>query len=209
MQSTLHKSFHSGFTLIELMIGLLIGLLISIAAVSAFLSHGRAVYQQMSYNQASTDVSEAYAVLSRLVLQARNCDAGVEAITVTTAADKTSTSIDLMLPAGFPVWPNTTAPYNDNWVRVAWASNGANSGQITVTNTDTALGLSTEPAVVFAGANSGNTTRFTGLYLDLDGACTNPLPPTYRFSVSGKSYAQANNTDFDGITMQGRVWPRN
>ncbi len=60
-----------GFTLIELMIAMVVGLLVSGAAVSAFLAHTRTVYQQMSYNRASEDVNEAYAILSRLIIQAR------------------------------------------------------------------------------------------------------------------------------------------
>ena len=77
MKSPAFQSYHSGFSLVELMIALVVGLLISAIAISSFLGHARVLYQQLSYNQATEDVSETFAVLSRLVMQAQRSTVSV------------------------------------------------------------------------------------------------------------------------------------
>lgn len=196
-----------GFSLVELMVGMVIGLLVSAAAVSAFLAHTRAVYQQVGYNQASEDVNEAFAVLYRLLLQAQR-----DSIVITNTESggvPASTTIDLALPEGFPVWPNETAPWTNNWVRVAWNRTGGNAEQITIANAATEGGLAGAGATVLTGGSAGNNTRITRMTLVED---EGTAPSTYLFALSGKSYARddvdGSNTD-TGATVEGRILPRN
>ena len=200
VKSPARKFRHGGFTLIELMIGMLVGLLVSAAAVSAFVGHSRTVYQQMGYNQASGDVSEAYAVLSRLIMQAER-----DTITVTTSS--TATTIVFALPEGFAIWPNTTTPYDKNWVRIAWTSTGNLASQITITNAVDGA-LNSASAKVFAGAGNGNATRITGMSLVEDDS---EDISTYLFNISGKSYTpvQVADSSSAGIVVGGRILPRN
>jgi prepilin-type N-terminal cleavage/methylation domain-containing protein len=199
----------SGFSLVELMIALAVGLLISAAAISAFLGHTGAVYQQMGYNQASEDVGEAYAVLSRLITQAHQDTLDV----ATTEVDDviTSTTIDLELPEGFSVWPNTTAPYSNNWVRIAWASTGDGAGTITIASASDSGDLAAAPSETLAGSADTarfNTTRITSLILESDEL----LPEMYIFSISGKSFARDRvdgDDDSKGVSIEGRILPRN
>ena len=205
------RSRIGGFSLVELMIALAIGLLISAAAISAFLGHTRAVYQQMGYNQASEDVGEAYAVLSRLIMQAHRDTIDVATTEVDGVA--TSTTIDLELPEGFSVWPNTTAPYSNNWVRIAWTSTGDDADMITIASASNSGDLAAAPSETLAGSGDTdsalfNTTRITSLLLESDGA----FPDLYLFSISGKSFARDRvdgDDDSKGVSIEGRILPRN
>jgi len=216
----------SGFSLVELMIALAVGLLISAAAIGAFLGHTGAVYQQMGYNQASEDVGETYAVLSRLITQAHLDTLDV----VTTKVDDniTSTTIDLELPCienkdiddpdwecpeGFSVWPNNAPPYRNRWVRIAWASTGDDADMITIASASDSGALTAAPSETLAGSGDTsqfNTTRITSLRLESDEL----LPEMYIFSISGKSFTR-DRVDGDGddnskgVSIEGRILPRN
>ncbi len=206
MKSPAFQSYHSGFSLVELMIALVVGLLISAIAISSFLGHARVLYQQLSYNQATEDVSETFAVLSRLVMQAQRS-------TVSVTSSATATTIDLALPELYMVWPNiddtTASPYDKNWVRIAWTNTGSNANQITIANSSSSGGLGTASVTTFAGAAAGNNTRFTGMTLAEDNSTD---PSTYVFSLSGKAWAR-DMVDGDdtakGVTIEGRILPRN
>ncbi len=197
--------FQGGFSLIELMIGMLIGVLVSVAAISAFVSHSRTVFHQMSYNQASEDISEAYAVLSRLIMQA-------ERDTIEVTESSTATSIVFALPEGFSVWPNANQKKDDpgftrNWVRIAWTNTGDQANKITIANAVEG-GLGSAQIFDFAGAGADNSTRITGMSLEDDGEEIT----TYLFNISGKSFArdQVDGTDSaKGIVVGGRILPRN
>lgn len=198
---------NKGFTLVELMVGMVIGLLVSAAAVSAFLAHTRTVYQQVGYNQAAEDINEAYAVLYRLLLQAQRSSIAIS--TTQSGGNPASTTIDLALPAGFPVWPNQTSPWTSNWVRIAWSKSGGNAEQITIKKALNAGGLAGASATILTGGSSGNNTRITRMSLDEDESTS---PSTYMFAISGKSYARdaVDGSDTDiGATVEGRILPRN
>jgi len=186
-----------GFSLIELMISLLITFLISITAIAAFGSHSRTLYNQMTYNQAAEDVSEAYALLSRLIQQAERNTIDISGVT-TVGGCTTDITIDLAVPAGFYVWPNSVSPYDKNWVRIALSGTGDFPNSITIAN---AVEGSLDSAVEtpYAGSNTARNTKITCLNLaeQNDG--------TYAFGVVG----YARNYTAGDIAFEGVILPRN
>lgn len=197
MRQSLKKNL--GFTLVELMIGMLIGLFVSLAAVAAFSAHSRTVFNQMTFNQAAEDVSEAYALLSRLIQQSENANITISGVT-SAGNCTTDITIDLSVPAGFPVWPNLTPPdYADNWVRIELSSSGVNAHSITLTNASSSGGLAGATATPFAGSNTGNNTKITCLSL------VQQAGGTYAFSITG----YARNYDAGDTAYEGVIWPRN
>lgn len=193
-----------GFTLVELLIGLVIGLLVSAAALAAFLAHSRTVYEQVGFNQSTEDINEAYAILSRLIIQSQRDSIAINR--TVSGGVVTDITIDLALPEGFSVWPNQTAPFDDNWVRIAWDDE---SNEISVVNAATEGGLADEAATVFAGGNEGNVTRITHLDLVED---ESTAPSSYLFAISGKAWSRFEMDQEDGdngSTIEGRILPRN
>ena len=196
-RSKLSLKNNRGFTVVELLVGMVIGLFVSLAAIGAFSAHSRTVFNQMTYNQAAEDVSEAYALLSRLIQQSEGSNITISG--ATTVGDcTTDITIDLSVPTGFPVWPNMTVPYTDNWVRIALARSGTNAYGITIANA-AAGGLGAATAIPFAGSASGNNTKITCLGLAARG------DGTYAFSVSGYS----RNYTAGETAYQGVILPRN
>ncbi len=186
-----------GFTLVEMMVSLLVGILISTATIAAYVSHGRTIYQQIGYSEAGEDVSEAYVLLSRLIRQAQRNTINISG--VTTVGNCTSNiTIDLAVPGGFPIWPNTQSPFDHNWIRLVLSDTGAHAHAITIAKAVEG-GLGSAAAVPFAGSNSGNNTRITCLSL------VKQADETYVFSVAG--YAR-NFIDGD-VTFEGVIMPRN
>ncbi len=186
-----------GFTMVELMVAIVIGMFVSLATVAAFSAHSRTVFNQMSYNQSAEDVSEAYALLSRLIQQAESTSITISGIT-TVAGCTTDITVDLAVPAGFAVWPNLTAPYTQNWVRIAFSTAGTNANTITIANAG-AGGLGAATATPFAGSSSGNNTKITCMSLEKQ------LDNTYAFSLAG----YARNYSEGDTAYEGVILPRN
>ncbi len=188
----------SGFTLVEVLVAMVIGMFVSLAAIAAFSAHSRSVFNQMTYSQAAEDVSEAYALLSRLIQQSENSSITISGVTTNNNCS-TDITIDLSVPEGFPVWPNLSGPdYKENWVRIVLSATGTNAHSITIANAAEG-GLAGATATPFAGSDSGNNTKITclGLVKQADG--------TYAFSVAG--YARNYS---DGVTAyEGVILPRN
>ena len=188
---------NSGFSLVELMVALVVGVLVSLTAVVAFMSHSRAMFNQLSYNHAAEEVSEAYALLSRLIQQAER-----DSITISGVKSEgnctTDIQVDLAVPAGFPVWPNLASPYDKNWVRLSMSTTGDNAHSILVSNAAEG-GLGDATAMPFAGSNQGNNTRITCMSL------VKQNDDTFAFSLTG--YARAFNEG--DVSFEGVVLPRN
>ncbi len=186
-----------GFSLVELMISLLITFMIAITAIAAFGSHSRTLYNQITYNQAAEDVSEAYALLSRLIQQAERSSISISGVT-TEGNCTTDITIDLAVPAGFYVWPNSVAPYDKNWVRIALSDTGTFAHSITIANAVQGS-LGSAAVTPFAGSDTARNTKITCLNLaqQNDG--------TYAFGVVG----YARNYTAGDIAFEGVILPRN
>lgn len=186
-----------GFTLVELLVAMIIGMFVSLAAVAAFSAHSRTVFNQMTYNQSAEDVSEAFALLSRLILQAERSNITISGVT-TVGACTTDITIDLAVPAGFRVWPNLTAPYDKNWVRIVFSDSGANAHSITIANAVSG-GLGAATAMPFAGSDTGNNTKITCMSL------VEQSNETYTFSIAG----YARNYASGDAAYEAVILPRN
>jgi len=186
-----------GFSLIELMVSVLITFLISITAIAAFGSHSRTLYNQMTFNQAAEDVSEAYALLYRLIQQAERNSILISGVT-TTGTCTSDITIDLAVPEGFSVWPNTVSPYTKNWIRIALSDTGTNAFSITIANAVQG-GLSGATVTPFAGSNTAGNTKITCMNL------AQQSDETYAFSIVG----YARNYTAGDIAFEGVILPRN
>lgn len=192
-----NRKNQKAYTLIELLVSLLIGIIVSFAAVLAFMSHSHAIYKQMTYNQAGEDVSEAYALLSRLLQQAEGDNITISGVSSTGNCTHAIT-IDISIPAGYPIWPNTVSPYDKNRVRIALSDVGDNPHSITIAKA-VEDGLDTATVTPFAGSDSGENTKITCMSL------VRQNDSTYAFSVAG----YARNFDAGDIAYEGVVLPRN
>ncbi len=193
----IHCNTQKAYTLIELMVSMIIGLIVSFAAVAGFVSHGQAIYDQMSYNQASEDVSEAFALLSRLLQQAEGNSITISGVS-TTGNCTDAITIDMALPEGYPIWPNTVSPYNKNQVRLALSNTGTNAHSVTIAKSASG-GLGTAPPKPFAGSDTGENTRITCMSL------VRQNDTTYAFSLTG----YARNFEAGDIAFEGAILPRN
>jgi len=186
-----------GFTMAGLMVAMVIGMFVSLAAIAAFSAHSRTVFNQMTYIQSAEDVSEAFALLSRLIQQAERSNIVISGVT-TVGGCTSNITVDLAIPEGFPVWPNLSAPYDKNRVRIVLSDTGANAHGITIANAAPG-GLGAATAMPFAGSNTGNNTKITCMSL------VRQLDETYAFSIAG--YAR-NYTSGD-TAYEGVIYPRN
>ena len=186
-----------GFTLVEVMISITIASLLSLAVVSAYSTQAGIYMNQGRSSQSVEDGREVYRVLSHLLRQAENSSI------VITQVPGASTTIDFTVPAGFPIWPNTTAPYSNNAVRISWSATGSYSNQITVATAATIGGLGAAQALALAGSNSGNNTRVIGMTMNA------VVPAGYSFTVTTRAGATppgmtAAGTTFDGLLLPGK-----
>lgn len=183
---------NSGLTLVELMISVTVASLISIGVVSLYASQSSVFVNESHSTQARTDGRDVYIVISRLLRQA-------ESSSIVVSSDAASTTIDLTLPSGYPVWPNTTFPFTNNAVRLAWTNTGDNAYQIRIATGSSIANLGAAQLTTLVGNKTGDNTWITALSL-------NQSAGGYLLSVSSASgnIANAVNTTFDGIVI-----PRN
>ncbi len=185
-----------GFTLIELMVSVTLASLLSLAVIAAYSSQAATFLNQGRSSQATEDGREAFIVINRLLRQAIRS-------TMTTTQTATQTTIDFTLPAGFPVWPNTTAPYDRNAVRISWSSTGANANQIRIASATSLGALGAAPLTTLVGSNTGFNTRITQLSL------TSVAPAGLRLSLTSRSGATPPGQTATGTRFEGIIIPRN
>lgn len=168
-----------GFSLVELMISVLISMGISIAAITLFVNESKLMYQSARKEQTSQDALAAFDVIADLVTQSEMClysCATTQTISITypsgvsnpnaagtLATTNDSINIDFTVPSGFMVWPNATAPYTNNAVRIKWDEQ---SGKVSVSaGASTSDADSARTPVVIAGATGSMNYRVTNLDL--------------------------------------------
>ncbi|MBN4079140.1 prepilin-type N-terminal cleavage/methylation domain-containing protein [Beggiatoa alba] len=147
-----------GFTLVEMMVSIVIASLLSIAVINTFASQSSMFIAQSQRNQMANDGRDAYEVISRLLRQA-------QLNSIVTVSAGTTFTIDFTIPTGFSVWPNTTAPFTNNAIRLQWDSAGANPSQVRIANTTSIAGLGGAGLRTLVGDTTGSNTQTTNLIL--------------------------------------------
>ncbi len=185
-----------GFTLIELMISITLASLLSLAVIAAYSNQAATFVNQGRSNQATEDGRDAFTVLSGLIRQAITS-------TLTINQSATQTIIDFQIPPGFPVWPNTTAPYDRNAIRILWSNTGAAANQIRIASATSLGALPAAPLVTLVGSTAGANTRITHLPL------TPQVPAGYLRALASRSGATPPGQTTTGTRFEGIIIPRN
>lgn len=163
----------AGLTLIEMMIALVIGMLVTLASIYVYLGQSRVVVHQARKEQANQAGSIAFEVLSRLL---RHAEVGATVIAYpgSGAAAQPNTAavpelagdgvtVDFVLPSGYDIWPNDTAPYTDTAIRIGWSNSGADAYRIRIAKAASVAALGAATLTPVAGANSGPDARIVNL----------------------------------------------
>ncbi len=185
-------STHAGFSLVELMVSIAVASLLLLAVGSLYSSQAGIYIRQSVRTQVTEEGREVFDVLHRLLRQAN-----ASSISVTSSVG--NTVIDFTIPAGYPVWPNTTSPYDNNAIRVSWSSNGTFPNQVRIATATSLAGLAAAPMTTLAGSTNGNNTRITNLTL------TALASGGYTLMVASGT----GNPDIGQVVFNGSVIPRN
>jgi len=152
--------YNKGYTLVELMVGLAVSSIIAIGVMKAYVGQTVVVVKHARTTQATEDGREAFTVISRLLKQSI-----ASSITVN-QPNANSTTIDFMILAGFPIWPNTTAPFSNNAVRLSWTNEGSDANKILLATSSNMADLGTAVATPLAGDSSIKNTQIASFTLD-------------------------------------------
>ena len=202
-----------GLSLIELMVSITVALILS-SVVLYFYTAQSATFQQSAFKERTTEEARGgFDLLNHLLRHAEICPVCTPASNVTIsyapsgAANGTlvpeisndNVQIDIILPSGYSVWPNTVSPYTNNFIRIAWSNSGANANQILVSAAATAVTLAAAVPVVLAGSNdvNGRNTRIVNLDL-------------WPLKADGTAQAAATDAALGGyqLRLTARVGPR-
>lgn len=233
-----------GLSLIELMVSITVALILS-SVVLYFYTAQSATFQQSAFKERTTEEARGgFELLNHLLRHAEICPVCTPPSNVTIVytgigAAKNGTlvpeisndnvQIDIILPSGYSVWPNTVSPYTNNFIRIAWSNSGANANQILVSAADTATALAAAVPVVLAGSNdvNGRNTRIVNLDLwplkadgTAQGAATDPALGGYQLRLTARvgprdsSYTNALDPsgplkNYRVASFQSTVYPRN
>lgn len=230
------RSKQGGLTITELLVGMLMTSILALAGLELMTANAKITMQETGHSAALSDAQQLFRVLSEFLKQAEIC----ASCTPTKALDITygsatnpnpanaltqvgdSIQIDFVLPDGYKIWPNDTAPYNQPVVRVAWAN--AN-GELTIAHAaDTAtLGAATAEKLIRVTQRSSRIINVDLWPLTSTGAhqgTANASPDGgYELCVAAKSPIQDpsfNNPDDSGdlyhyrtAKVCGVIFPRN
>lgn len=203
-----------GLSLIELMVSITVALILS-SVVLYFYTAQSATFQQSAFKERTTEEARGgFDLLNHLLRHAEICPVCTPASNVNISytgigAAKNGTlvpeilndnvQIDIILPSGYSVWPNTVPPYTNNFIRIAWSNSGANANQILVSAAATAATLAAAVPVVLAGSNdvNGRNTRIVNLDL-------------WPLKADGTAQALATDAALGGyrLLLTARVGPR-
>jgi len=149
-----------GFTLIELMIALAVSSIVAVGVMKAYVGQSVVIVRQARTTQATEDGREAFTILSRLLKQS------VASTIAITQPDTSNTTIDFTVPDGFPIWPNTTAPYANSAIRLSWTDTGDDAYKILLSTATSIANLGAATTVNFAGDSTTGNTQISSLTLD-------------------------------------------
>jgi type IV pilus assembly protein PilW len=184
-----------GLTLIELMIALAISSIVAIGVMKAYVGQTVVIVKQARITQITEDGREAFSVISRLLKQAQQ-----SSITIT-QPNVNNTTIDFTLPTGLAIWPNNTAPYINNAVRLSWTDQGANASKILLATADSIGNLAAAATLSLAGDSSVKNTQVSAFTL------TDNNDGSYSLKLISQiaNGAQAPLR----VSFEGRILPRN
>lgn len=135
----------NGVSLIDLLIGMLMASILSVTALQLLTSNMKITTQETGHSASLSDAQQLHRVIAEFVKQAEICGSCSPAKTLditygggtnpnsanvlSQAGD--SIQIDLLLPDGYKIWPNDTAPYRNPAVRLSWSND---TGNVSVIN---------------------------------------------------------------------------
>lgn len=180
-----------GFTLIEMMISIVVASLLSIAVINTFTSQSSMYTNQSQRNRMANDGRDAYEVISRLLRQS-------ESSSIVTATSGTTFTLDFEVPEGFSVWPNTTAPYSNNAIRLQWDSAGNNANQIRIANASSIGGLGGAALTTLVGNSTGSNTQI--INFDVNAGVNRD----FTLNLTARAGSNGPSSRFQGVVM-----PRN
>lgn len=137
--------FARGFSLMEVMVGLSIGLIVAFGAGTMLTASAKTIGQQDMLAAAEQDAQVLLRMISAIVMQSEAVGLTYPGgITNPNPAGTLAQSGDgwtfiALLPAGYKIWPNDTAPYTQRAVQMVWS---AQTGGLTLANAADISGLS-------------------------------------------------------------------
>lgn len=161
-----------GFTLLELMVAIALSTFIVALVLTVYFKQHNFVTHESQRQATVYEARLAYTLLDRLLKQAESNSLSVsypQSGTLNGAdvpqVDNDTVVVEFTLPAGYPIWPNDTAPFTQNAVRLSWTNAPGESQHVVsyaVAADITALG-SAVPFPLFADAG-----RFSPRIINLD-----------------------------------------
>lgn len=159
-----------GQSLVEMMIALALAMIISIAALYLYGGQMRSFYQHARKQQTTEEVQAAFEAVTTLIREADMCltcatpqqisisyPAGVANpnTTKTPYLASDSISLDFSVPAGYAIWPDTTAPYANNTMHLSWSQ--ASGTLLLSSGSDTASAQAAAPVIIGGSSGKMNT----------------------------------------------------
>ena len=216
-----------GVGMIEILVGIVISSLLTIAVVTVYMSQNVMFKQQSSRNYAAADTWDVFSLVSGIIRHAQinsfaisygggglNDDdpAEIELLGDDDLVANDEITVTFSVPNGMRVWPNDTAPYNNNVMRLTWQNSGDNPYQVTI---ETNNGAGFEPPIVLAGGNAGVSSQIINFDLwplDAEGnrqpLVTSAPVGGYQLIISTRAAMSAGESD-PVFTVSGVVVPRN
>ena len=165
-----------GVTLIEMMVSVTIAMIMSIGVLLIYAGQVRTFSQTARKAQTTQEAQSAFDVIAGLVRQAEMCltcttqqtigltyPGGVANPNASNALQLSgdSVQIDFTVPSGYNIWPNTTAPYTDNAIRIEW-SLATNVAQVSA-GASVADAASSRAPIAIADASGSMNTKIVNL----------------------------------------------
>lgn len=160
-----------GQSLIEMMIALVVAMVISIAAIYLYSGQLRSFYHNARKQQTTEEIQAAFEAVTTLIREADMCLACTtpQQISISYPAGITNPnalktpylandgiSLDFTVPAGYAIWPNSTAPYANNAMHLSWSQA---SGTIMLSSGPDAASAATAAGVPLGGSGGNMNTR--------------------------------------------------
>lgn len=234
------KLQQSGLSLIELMIAATIAMIMSIAAISIYINQMKTYVQTSRKEMTEQDARAVSVRLQQLLRQAVICTnntvaptcspivpitvsyKGATAPLASSALSVAGKSVQVVfeLPAGYAIWPNTTAPYSNKQVTLDWTNKaGAAQEQVRISNggvTHVLSGDSSNTKIInldFWPLNADGSRGATATTVAVGGYLLNL---TARIGVADLSYINQKDPNnalgfqhYRTVTFDTRILPRN